>query len=108
MQISTNTALEKLKVSGKLFFEIFSHGTLSVEIYKPVEKDLQQPHERDEVYVIISGKGEFINGNVTTNFQPGDFIFVPAGTEHRFMNFTDNFSTWVIFYGPKGGESKTQ
>jgi hypothetical protein len=23
---------------------------------------------------------------------------------HRFENFTDDFGTWVIFYGPEGGE----
>ena len=34
-------------------------------------------------------------------------IFVPAGIEHRFENFTDDFSTWVIFYGPAGGEKDT-
>ena len=104
MQISTAAALDKLQQSGHVFLELFQHGTLSVEIYKPVEKDLQQPHERDEVYIVIAGSGEFINGPVTTRFRAGDFLFVPAGTEHRFINFTPDFSTWVIFYGPKGGE----
>ena len=31
-------------------------------------------------------------------------LFVKAGHEHRFENFTDDFATWVIFYGPDGGE----
>jgi len=26
--------------------------------------------------------------------------------DHRFENFTDDFATWVIFYGEEGGESK--
>lgn len=104
MQISTETAISKLQQSKQLFLELFSHGTLSVEIYKPVEEDLQKPHEKDEVYVVISGTGEFINGNKRTFFQPGDFLFVPAGVEHRFINFSTDFATWVIFYGPKGGE----
>lgn len=60
--------------------------------------------DRDEVYIIISGMGEFINGGITTPFQQGDFIFVAAGVEHKFVNFTEDFSTWVMFYGPKGGE----
>lgn len=46
----------------------------------------------------------FLNGEITVEFQAGDFLFVPAGIEHRFINFTDDFSTWVIFYGPVGGE----
>lgn len=104
MHISSNTALNQLKSSKELFLELFNHGTLNVEIYKPFKEDFQKPHERDEVYVIISGSGSFINGGITTQFNPGDFLFVPAGVEHKFFNFTDDFSTWVFFYGPKGGE----
>jgi len=31
-------------------------------------------------------------------------LFVPARVEHRFEEFSDDFATWVIFWGPKGGE----
>ena len=44
------------------FVELLAHGTLSVEIYRPVGQDLQTPHTRDEVYVVVSGVGEFVNG----------------------------------------------
>lgn len=33
-----------------------------------------------------------------------DAIFVEAGVEHRFEDFSDDFSAWVIFWGPDGGE----
>lgn len=104
MKIGTKEALEKLKKESSSFLTLFEHGTLSVEIYKPEKIDLQQPHPRDEVYVIVSGSGEFLNDGVRTNFRPGDFLFVPAGNAHRFENFSDDFSTWVLFYGPEGGE----
>jgi mannose-6-phosphate isomerase-like protein (cupin superfamily) len=105
MHISAKSALEKLASSNKLFIELFNHGTLNIEVYKPFEKDLQKPHNRDEVDIVISGEGELINGDTTVSFKPGDFLFVAAGVEHRFVNFTKDFSTWVIFYGPKGGEA---
>nr|WP_299384473.1 cupin domain-containing protein [Allomuricauda sp.] len=104
MKIDPKEALEKLSQQQGPFMTLFNHGTLEVEIYQPEKVDLQQPHTRDEVYVVISGTGEFLNGGVRTNFGPGDFLFVPAGVEHRFENFTDDFSTWVLFYGPEGGE----
>ncbi|MFH6602018.1 cupin domain-containing protein [Maribacter algicola] len=104
MKIDKKEALKKLAGESSPFLSVFEHGTLSVEVYKPEKIDLQQPHTRDEAYVIISGSGEFLNGDVRTHFSPGDFLFVPAGVEHRFENFTDDFSTWVIFYGPEGGE----
>ena len=31
-------------------------------------------------------------------------LFVPAGVEHRFDDFSDDFAAWVVFFGPKGGE----
>lgn len=105
MHIRPSEAIEVLGKSGGVFAELFRHGSLSVEIYRPVEIDRQSPHERDEIYVVISGSGEFINGQNRVSFGPGDFLFVPAGIEHRFINFTDDFSTWVFFYGPQGGET---
>jgi quercetin dioxygenase-like cupin family protein len=45
-----------------------------------------------------------VNGPARERFAPGDVLFVPAGTIHRFEEFTDDFRTWVIFYGPPGGE----
>lgn len=105
MHITPVSALETLKGSGKLFTELFSHGTLSVEIYKPQGQDLQTPHHRDEVYVVIAGTGQFVLEDQIFDFHPGDFLFVPAGAIHRFVDFTADFSTWVIFYGPAGGES---
>jgi len=104
MKIDPKKALQLLSSEAGPFKTLYEHGTLSVEIYKPEKVDLQQPHEQDEVYVIIAGKGEFFNGGERVDFGPGDFLFVPAGVEHRFENFTDDFSTWVIFYGPRGGE----
>jgi mannose-6-phosphate isomerase-like protein (cupin superfamily) len=104
MQISTNVALAQLLEYPSPFKELFTHGTLSIEIYKPVEHDKQQPHSRDEVYIVIAGTGKFLHGETISNFSAGDFIFVKAGVEHRFLEFSSDFSTWVIFYGPEGGE----
>jgi len=103
-EISIEKAVEQLRESGKLFTELFQHGTLSVEFYKPEKVDNQKPHDRDEIYVIASGAGTFHNGGNNWNFKTGDFLFVPAGVEHWFENFTEDFATWVFFYGPKGGE----
>src|SRR5687767_11689857 len=106
MKIDAGDALQQLKDSGSVFAELYKHGTLSVEIYQPDKVDLQKPHDRDEVYVVISGSGTFFCDGERTPFGAGDFLFVPAFVEHRFENFTKDFLTWVIFYGPKGGESK--
>jgi ubiquinone/menaquinone biosynthesis C-methylase UbiE len=38
-------------------------------------------------------------------FESGDLLFVAAGTEHRFEDFTKDLAVWVVFYGPRGGEA---
>lgn len=86
------------------FATLFARGSLSVELYAPQGIDAQTPHTQDELYVIISGHGEFVNGEQRHPFGPGDVLFVPAGVEHRFEQFSSDFQTWVIFYGPAGGE----
>jgi len=82
----------------------FEHGTLLVKMYRPSGQDPQKPHTRDEIYVIARGSGRFVNGTDRHSFQAGDVLFVPAHVEHRFVEFTEDFCTWVMFYGPEGGE----
>ena len=91
--------------AGKRFAEVLSHGTLSIEIYAPRGTDLQTPHTRDEVYFIVSGRGDFVLSGQRSAFGPGDVLFVPAWASHRFEKFSDDFATWVVFYGPEGGEA---
>jgi mannose-6-phosphate isomerase-like protein (cupin superfamily) len=86
------------------FAKVLEHGSLLVEIYAPRGRDPQQPHTRDEAYVVVSGRGHFVNGDARHPFEPGDFLFVPAGTTHRFENFIEDLVVWVIFYGPESGE----
>ena len=104
-RVTLAEALEKLPADeGKRFTTVFRHGTLLVEIYAPRGRDPQQPHTRDEVYVVARGSGEYVCDGERTRCEPNDFLFAPAGVAHRFENFTDDFAVWVMFYGPEGGE----
>ncbi len=105
MRITVASALAKLEETERPFLELFTHGTLSVEIYKPDLVDDQQPHTRDELYVIATGSGTFFHEGERMPCGPGDVLFVPAGEVHRFEDFSTDFSTWVFFYGPEGGEA---
>lgn len=97
--------LAKLPADGRLrFVTAFSHGQLEVELYAPRDKDTQQPHPRDEIYVVAAGAGDFVMGNERVRFSAGDALFAPAGMVHRFEGFTAHFAAWVMFYGPDGGE----
>ena len=90
---------------GQLAAAVLSHGSLVVEWYAPRGRDVQQPHTRDELYVVVAGRGWFVNGDRRHPFGPHDVLFVPAGVVHRFEDFSDDLGVWVIFYGPEGGEA---
>jgi mannose-6-phosphate isomerase-like protein (cupin superfamily) len=94
------------RADGKRFVELFTHGTLAVELYAPRGHDPQTPHTRDEVYVVASGRGTFFNGSTRQAFEAGDVLFVAAGIPHRFEDFSDDLAVWVMFYGPEGGEGR--
>jgi mannose-6-phosphate isomerase-like protein (cupin superfamily) len=89
--------------AGNLAVPIFSSDHLDVELYQPPRIDPQGPHTRDEVYIVARGEGFFFDGERRFPVDVGSFIFVPAGQQHRFENFSENFAVWVFFYGPEGG-----
>lgn len=89
---------------GKRSAELMRYGSMTLRYYAPAGTDPQTPHTQDELYVVVSGSGTFFNGGERVPFGPGDVLFAAAHADHRFEDFTDDFATWVIFYGPEGGE----
>lgn len=87
---------------------VFEHGTLKLKLSKPVPPNRQTPHEQDELYVVIRGRGALVHDGGRDEFEAGDVMFIAAGTEHHMENFSDDLSVWVVFYGPQGGEGRTQ
>src|SRR5262245_47145196 len=62
---------------------VYEHGSLLLKLFAPHRTDPQQPHTRDEIYVVAQGKGWFVNGDARHPFGPGDVLFVPAGVDAR-------------------------
>ena len=93
---------------GRRSAAVFEHGTLQVKLYGPRGTDSQQPHARDEAYVVARGSGWFVNGAHRHPFAPLDVLFVKAGVVHCFVDFTEDILIWVFFYGPEGGEIETR
>ena len=81
------------------------HGTMKVGLYAPNGEDTQGPHKQDELYVVATGSGTFVKDGERRAFKAHDVIFVEAGAAHRFEAFSEDFATWVIFWGPQGGEA---
>jgi mannose-6-phosphate isomerase-like protein (cupin superfamily) len=104
----TRVTLEEARAapipSGARSAQLMRHGSMILRFYQPRGTDPQTPHEQDELYLVASGRGVFVRGMERHPFGPGDVLFAAAGEVHRFEEFSRDFATWVVFYGPKGGE----
>jgi mannose-6-phosphate isomerase-like protein (cupin superfamily) len=107
-RFSLAEALKQLPqvAQGRRTAEIARHGSMVLKLYAPVGYDPQTPHEQDELYIVERGSGVFRRGTERVRFGPGDVLFAEAGVDHRFEEFDDDFASWVVFWGPKGGEGR--
>jgi mannose-6-phosphate isomerase-like protein (cupin superfamily) len=85
---------------GRLSALVARTPEVEVRHYAPVGTDKQTPHDRDELYVVIAGRGKFRRGDALVDFAPGDLLFCAAHEPHRFEDFSDDFACWVVFFGP--------
>lgn len=98
---------------------VLSHGSMELRWFVPDPAQQHMPHDRDELYMVVSGFATFIRANEAGPFeegsfgvlgeqrvpvQPGHVLFVPAGAAHRFDTLSEDFAVWAVFYGPEGGE----
>jgi len=90
---------------GEPFAEAFRHGSMSVEVFAPRGHDAQEPHDQDELYFVVGGHAEFVHEGERMAVSTGDALFVGAGDKHHFEEMSGDFVTWVVFWGPKGGEA---
>ena len=86
---------------GKGGYEIVHESPgleLGVYVLVAPEPDKQQPHDRDEVYVVLEGRGTLEIADETVALAEGDAAFVSAGVDHRFTGY-EGLSVLVIFAG---------
>ena len=82
---------------------VLHRGTLDVRLSVPAPPNTQTPHTQDELYAVIRGRGVLVHGGRRDPFQAGDLLFVAAGVEHHYEDFSD-LALWRMFYGREGGE----
>ena len=59
--------------------------------------DDQEPHDEDEIYVVIGGRAILTSDSATAAVQAGSVVYVPAGENHAFTQITENLTLLVIF-----------
>ncbi len=90
--------------AGERSAQVWQRGSLDVALSLPLTPAEQTPHAQDEIYIIVHGSGVLFHDGRRDSFEPGDILFVAAGTEHRIEKFTEGIALWRVFYGPSGGD----
>jgi mannose-6-phosphate isomerase-like protein (cupin superfamily) len=80
--------------------EVFVDGDLEIRFAAHPTNGPQAPHQRDEVYVVAAGTGRYRVEDRVSDVGPGDLLFAAAHVPHGFEAISEDFSVWVIFYGP--------
>jgi mannose-6-phosphate isomerase-like protein (cupin superfamily) len=95
-------AKERLAAAGGGYEIVHESPGLEIGVYVLVapEPDRQQPHDDDEVYVVLEGRGVLEVEGVATPLEEGEGLFVPAGAEHGFTGY-EQLAVLVIFDRPK-------
>jgi len=101
IKVALSDAIAALDRAPDDFTTLMTDGDARLLLFAPKGEDRQAPHTQDEFYIVISGSGMFRRGDEIVDFAAGDVLFVPAGIEHGFESHSDDFKTWVIFYGAK-------
>jgi mannose-6-phosphate isomerase-like protein (cupin superfamily) len=63
---------------------------------------VQDPHQEDEVYVVLAGAGTISVHNEDMPVGPGSVIYVPAQAPHYFHSVTEDLRVLVMFAPAEG------
>jgi len=99
----TRDAVERLRAAGGGYEIVHESPGLELGVYVLVapEPDRQQPHEDDEVYVVLEGNGTLEVEGERVDLREGQAVFVPADADHRFVGY-EQLAVVVVFERPKG------
>jgi mannose-6-phosphate isomerase-like protein (cupin superfamily) len=91
-------AADRLREAGGGYEVVYESPSTELGVYVlcAPEPDRQQPHEDDEVYVVLEGSGTLDVEGERVEMKEGDAVFVPAGADHRFVAY-EQLALIVIF-----------
>ena len=85
--------------TGELYLEFLRRDSMSCGLYvlEPGADDPQEPHQEDEVYVVLAGRARLSMADQDQPVGPGSVLFVARTVPHRFHDVTERLSVLVLF-----------
>jgi mannose-6-phosphate isomerase-like protein (cupin superfamily) len=97
--------IEKQRASRAPYLEFLRVPSLSCGVYTlPAgARDLQSPHDEDEVYYVVRGRGRIQLDGEDRAVGPGSILFVEATSDHSFFEIDEDM-TLLVFFASGGPE----
>ena len=91
--------LAQREESEQAYLPFLNVDSLKCGIYamKAGAFDGQSPHDDEEVYYIIKGKGVLRVDGDDQPVKPGSIVYVKAGVEHQFHSIDEDLTMLVFF-----------
>jgi mannose-6-phosphate isomerase-like protein (cupin superfamily) len=101
-EFSVSQVVERLRAAGGGYEIVHESPGLELGVYvlAAPESDRQQPHEDDEVYLVLEGAGVLEVEGESVPVQEGHSVFVEAGADHRFTAY-EQLALFVVFTRPR-------
>ena len=79
--------------------------SLGMAVWPAGGEDTQSPHDEDEVYVVMAGRGVIHVAGEHRPVKPGSVVYVDAGVVHRFHSVEEDLQVLVFWAPPYGSRS---
>jgi len=100
--------IEKSEGRDAPYLEFLRVPALSCGLYRLAAgaQDSQTSHDEDEVYFVLKGRAKIVQGDETRPVERGTILYIPADSEHQFVDVEEDLSLLVFFGsgGPSGAE----
>lgn len=79
--------------------ELMRVPSLSAGVYRLAagSRDMQGPHDDDEVYFVLSGRARVRMDGDVREVRPGSLLYVRASTDHSFFEIEEDITLLVLF-----------
>lgn len=97
-----NEYIDKIRNTENYFHTFINKDSLAagVLVLKPGESDTQEPHDNDELYLILKGDGFLKIKNKSYPVSENKIYFVAKNTEHFFYGNSKELIVLYFFGGP--------
>lgn len=94
--VSYDEAMMTIKEEKKTYASLMDNPSMGVGFFVPKANMSTKKASKDQVFMILTGSGEFILNKVKSKFETGDALSVKEGQMYQFINYSSDLKAWRV------------